>query len=517
MKLFLPYPALLILLCVTSLQAQSFTGAPDSLSYQGLLTDNAGIPVADATYTVAFTLYDAPAPGTALWTETQSVATSKGLYNVMLGSVTTLADVAFDKPLWLGVKVNAEPEMMPRTVLASAPYALSLRNLRIEPETAGDGPNVVGGWSGNTVSASIRGATIAGGGDPDHLGDARPNRVTGHYSTVGGGSDNTAGDYFSTVGGGFGNTADGSRSTVGGGEGNTASLTYSTVCGGWNNRADGSYSTVPGGLENAALGHASFAAGHDAKAIHNGSFVWNDQSITTGNDSLVSTGPNQFLIRAAGGVGIGTASPSAQLTVHGNVKIDSAGAGLIFPDGTKQISSGLSGHTATETVNLNANYLSGDGDAEGIFITSTGKVGIGNNTPLHPLVVGTDNTNGNKAYVSAGGVWTNASSRLFKEDFTPVDVRALLEQVAALSIMHWRYKDESGVLHLGPVAEEFHTAFGLGSDAQHIGTVDADGVAFAAIQGLYLENQKKDRQIKHLEDRLSKLEHELEQLLAQTK
>jgi len=86
--------------------------------------------------------------------------------------------------------------------------------------------------------------------------------------------------------------------------------------------------TVPGGIDNSARGAGSFAAGHDAKAIHDGAFVWNDRSITLDNDSLLSTRPNQFLIRAAGGVGIGTNTPSNQLSVSGSADIsDSLGVG----------------------------------------------------------------------------------------------------------------------------------------------------------------------------------------------
>ena len=88
-----------------------------------------------------------------------------------------------------------------------------------------------------------------------------------------------------------------------------------TVGGGLSNMVSGFRATVPGGLKNSARGFASFAAGSNAKSIHDGTFVWSDRSITSGNDSLVSTGSNQFLIRAAGGVGIGTNSPDEQLHI----------------------------------------------------------------------------------------------------------------------------------------------------------------------------------------------------------
>jgi hypothetical protein len=164
--------ALLLLLGFTTagLHAQPFTGAADSVAYQGLLTDHASTPVADAAYAVVFTLYDAATGGTSVWTELQSVMTLNGIYNVTLGRVTPLSAVGFDQRLWLGVKVGADAEMTPRTPLASVPYALSLCNLRIQPESATEGPNLIGGWSGNTVSVGVVEATIAGGGDPDFSG-----------------------------------------------------------------------------------------------------------------------------------------------------------------------------------------------------------------------------------------------------------------------------------------------------------------------------------------------------------
>jgi hypothetical protein len=100
---------------------------PSTMSYQGLLSDGGGVPVADGTYALTFNLYDAETDGTLLWTETQSIVqVTGGLFAVVLGSVTPL-DVPFDQQYWLGVVVEADPEMVPRTPLTSAPYALATR------------------------------------------------------------------------------------------------------------------------------------------------------------------------------------------------------------------------------------------------------------------------------------------------------------------------------------------------------------------------------------------------------
>jgi hypothetical protein len=73
-----------------------------------------------------------------------------------------------------------------------------------------------------------------------------------------------------------------------------------TVLGGYGNVASGVASTVPGGYENVAAGDDSFAAGYESHAMTPGSFVWSDYSSNA--SPLTSTRPNQFLVRASGGV-----------------------------------------------------------------------------------------------------------------------------------------------------------------------------------------------------------------------
>ena len=66
--------------------------------------------------------------------------------------------------------------------------------------------------------------------------------------------------------------------------------------------------------------------------------------------------------------------------------------------------------------------------------------------------------------------------------------------------------------HVGPTAQDFREAFGLGLDAKSIGTIDADGVALAAIQGLYELLLEKEAQIVSQERRLAIQEEELRSL-----
>ena len=94
------------------------------------------------------------------------------------------------------------------------------------------------------------------------------------------------------------------------------------------------------------------------------------------------------------------------------------------------------------------------------------------------------------------GTINGASSRTLKTDFQSVDSLNVLDKVTQMDISTWVYKaDEDAALHLGPVAEDFYAAFGLGQSDKSISTVDADGVALAAIQGLYRVVQEKDAQL----------------------
>jgi hypothetical protein len=90
----------------------------------------------------------------------------------------------------------------------------------------------------------------------------------------------------------------------------------------------------------------------------------------------------------------------------------------------------------------------------------------------------------------------------------PADV---LEKVAALPISTWRFRQQTDTRHIGPMAQDFYAAFGVGTDDRHIATVDADGVALAAIQGL---NQKMEAENAVLKQEVAELKRLVQQLNA---
>jgi hypothetical protein len=103
-------------------------------------------------------------------------------------------------------------------------------------------------------------------------------------------------------------------------------------------------------------------------------------------------------------------------------------------------------------------------------------------------------------------VFNPPSDRNAKENFAPVSPSSVLDKVVSLPISQWNFKTDAGVTHIGPMAQDFYAAFGLGTDDKHIATVDADGVALAAIQGLNQKLNEKDIEIQKLEARLERLE-----------
>jgi hypothetical protein len=160
----------------------------------------------------------------------------------------------------------------------------------------------VGGGQGNTSGATH--ATVGGGNN---------NTASGYGAIVGGGVSNNSTKNYTVVAGGTGNTASGNNATVSGGTSNTANQTSATVGGGNSNTVAAPYGTIPGGTQNYVSGLYGFAAGYQARAEHQGSFVWSDSS-----GGFSSTANDQFLIDASGGVGIGSNTTPQMLTVQGS-------------------------------------------------------------------------------------------------------------------------------------------------------------------------------------------------------
>jgi hypothetical protein len=411
--------------------------------------------------------------------------------------------------------------------------------------------SAIGGGQNNVIQTNADHSTIAGGfGNLIQsnavnvmIGGGNSNVVPAFasYSTIAGGYQNSAGGLESFIGGGLQNVNNGDLGIIGGGRNNLnlsiagtiAGGQYNTnlpgpigglgaIGGGFGNVVTNDAATIPGGIGNVAGGFASFAAGDLAQALHDGAFVWADAQ----GGEFSSTAANQFLIRAGGGVGIGTPSPQGSLHVYSDnnptvVRIQSTGTpGLGRVEFVSNPQSDANQWRPGYIQSLDAGgftgalgfYVNGSGSGNKfgsveVMRVVNGNVGIGITAPTNRLHV-------------AGGVsataFINTSDRNAKENFAPVSPETVLAKVIALPITTWNFKDLHDGRHMGPMAQDFYAAFGLGGSDTTITSVDPDGVALAAIQGLNQkltqDLQQKDAQIAGLRQANAELKQSVDDL-----
>lgn len=116
--------------------------------------------------------------------------------------------------------------------------------------------------------------------------------------------------------------------------------------------------------------------------------------------------------------------------------------------------------------------------------------------------------------LTVNGTFVSSSDAAVKQDIAPLDVQQVLEAVGRLPINEWSYRADPQVRHVGPMAQDFQSAFGLGADDRHIAMVDADGVALAAIQALKQLVSTQQAEIGELRARMAEQGSRIESLLA---
>ena len=193
--------------------------------------------------------------------------------------------------------------------------------------------------------------------------------------------------------------------------------------------------------------------------------------------------------------------------------------------------------------------IRGAAPSNSLFVSNVGRVGMGTSTPDSRLDVEASSTVDLRLTATGGSAWrlindsagfaveqvgaavravqvdaagnmeiagllTQGSSRTIKTDIVAADPRAALRAVSALPLLHWSYTADAGVRHVGPMAEDFYRAFGVGRDDKHIAPGDQAGVALLAIQGLDQVVAEKDQRIADLEGRVAALERMLRELAA---
>jgi hypothetical protein len=433
--------------------------------------------------------------------------------------------------------------------------------------------NLVQGSPANLVNPGVRGAVIAGGGaavnsDPDFTNESL-NRVSGHYGAVGGGYGNTVGlvnepttSAFATIGGGERNFATGINATIGGGRQNDATERQSTVAGGGGNEARGAGAAIGGGFSNRIFSTSATISGGDVNRIDLGA---DDATIGGGNENLIS----QFGTAATIAGGNENHANGGESTIGGGDSNEANGTGATIAGGRNNFTNqahttvaGGFGNSATgqfatvggglinqataltSTVGGGHDNCAGGvsswAGGEGAVVRGNGCGGVAGAGDDNSFVWsdGTDvigggafQSNGDRQFrvQATGGVlfstgqltgvslspgsgsWATVSDRNLKANIDAVDVGAILDALVAIPIATWNYTSQAeSIRHIGPMAQDFMSAFGVGEDERHITTVDADGVALAAIQGLNAkleaENAAQRSVIARLEARLDAVE-----------
>jgi hypothetical protein len=181
MRRNLCFSMLLLLLCSSLSQAQ----IPQTMSYQGVLTDANGNAVPDGNYNIFFRLYDDDS-GNQRWTEGHNVEVRDGIFSVILGTITPL-NLAFDRQYWLGIAIGGGAELSPRIQLTSSPYSLNAKSVVDGAVTASKIPN------GQVVKSinSLRDDVILTAGDNVTITPSG-NTLTIAATGGGGGGDITA-------------------------------------------------------------------------------------------------------------------------------------------------------------------------------------------------------------------------------------------------------------------------------------------------------------------------------------
>ncbi len=430
--------------------------------------------------------------------------------------------------------------------------------------------STVGGGKYNDASGDYStiggGSENATAGNYSIIGGGELNVANGNRSTVGGGSDNTAAGDYTTVGGGKFNKARGAYSviaggggsaesdsnatlsqycTVGGGSHNVAVDAYCTVSGGLNNYASGANSsTIGGGTSNSIISSpvGTIAGGQQNTIDNSAAFAvigGGDNNSASASGAIISGGSNNAVTDQFGTVSGGientvskywatvgggydnTASGKASTVsggksnqalsdyswIGGGQNNTAKGYGASIPGGQNNLALGDFSFASGNGARANHDGTFVWADASGDPLESTAP-----NQFLIRAAGGTkifSNTEQSAGVTIHAGAsaWAVNSDRNLKENFTIIDGKELLEKIAALPISKWNYKTQSrNIKHIGPVAQDFHAAFGLGDDDVTISTIDPAGVALAGIKELIEENRQLRNLIETLEHRLEQLE-----------
>src|SRR6185295_2167405 len=216
---------------------------------------------------------------------------------------------------------------------------------------------------------------------------------------------------------------------------------------------------------------------------------------TTGTDTkpfIIGGGApdNALFVASSGNLGLGTATPASQLHVFGT---DAASRNKILVENAGS-------QNFRELLEIRNNggafFILKDTSLPQRWSEGT----LGSSLVLDEQAhSGVEYVFTNTGNLTIAGTLTQGSSRDLKTDLASLDPKDVLARVSTLPVSLWSYKNENAVRHVGPMAEDFHQAFGLGEDDKHIAPGDQAGVALLAVQGLNQMLQDKAQEMATLQ------------------
>lgn len=524
-----------------------------AFSYQGKLND--GAMAANGTYQMEFELYNDNNGGTQIGSTVtnNNVSVTNGVFSVNLdfGANAFTGGARF---LSVKVKTAAEPTfttLSPRQQILSSPYAVrSLNAANVEITTAGN--SVINAINDGSTTVTINENRLPSNIvrlSPASTQTASSTTVSDAAVNVTGAQDNGMGNLtprsnlrFNVDGGFFasGTQATGAVPTTGAG---SRLMWYP---GKWAFRAGKVDSFGSTYWDESNIGTGSIGLGENVRASGNNSFAANlattasgDESVALGNNGTAS-GDRTFAFNGtATGVGAVAIGSGAQATNDDALALgpSSIAGGLasitIGPstaNGSFGVAIGLQNRAAGNfslALGKNASTCSTwdcqPGTArQGSIVISDGCAGFSSDA-VTATVNNQVNIRGcggfrfftNQSLTSGvemaagGGSWSSLSDRNMKENFVTVNTREILQKVVTMPVTTWNYKSQDKTIrHIGVTAQDFHQKFGVGESDTRIATIDPDGVAFAAIQGL---NEKVEERTNDLQKENDALKLQLKQ------
>jgi hypothetical protein len=326
----------------------------------------------------------------------------------------------------------------------------------------------------NTTAASFASVAL---GESTTAGDrsfavGQGSAATGPASFAAGVNNTASG--FASVAAGLSSEASAPRSVAIGGDTTASGFNSTALGGGTTASGEGSLAagigTTAGGLYSMAMGGLSTATGEGSLAIGVSSHATNLSSIALG-EGTTSEGPRSISI------GYNTAASGQHSIAMGQNLIANADFSVAL--GGWASANGMMGSFVFGDSSQSVNYVMPTAPNQFVVRAAGGATFY---TSFNYLT-GVELDPG-------GGAWDTLSDARMKTNFVDLDGEDVLRRLRRVPIRQWNYiSQDASMRHVGPTAQDFHAAFGLGGDPRRISTLDPDGISLKAIQALDARSQ----------------------------